>query len=198
MDTSWYLDVNHFARHTGWLHSFMRAYASSIGVVLLGVAILAGWWLSRRYSSLAVAATVWAAAGTVAAVGLNQPLIHLVSRTRPYYVLKGVEVLVPRAHDFSFPSDHATAAGAVICGLALAGRRAVAVIAAVIGLLLAFARVYVGAHYPGDVAAGLAFGATVVAVLYPLAVRVILEPIVSGLRGTALSPLVASRSAAAR
>ncbi len=36
-----------------------------------------------------------------------------------------------------------------------------------VGLLLAFDRVYVGAHYPGDVLGGLCLGAVVVLVLRP-------------------------------
>ena len=62
--------------------------------------------------------------------------------------------------DFSFPSDHAVMAGAVAAGLLLAHRRlgAVAVVAAV---LMAFSRVYIAAHYPWDVVAGLLLGAAV-------------------------------------
>jgi membrane-associated phospholipid phosphatase len=173
VDTRWYLDINRFARDTSWAHGFMAAYALWAGVTVLGLLLVAGWWRARPEGPRAVAAALWAGAGTLVAVGLNQPLAHLVGRTRPYDVLRGVEVLVPRANDFTFPSDHATAAGAVVCGLFLARRRKLAWSAAGFAALLAFARVYVGAHYPTDVIAGLAFGAAVVAVLYPLAVRIL-------------------------
>jgi len=59
------------------------------------------------------------------------------------------------------PSDHATA-GAVAVGLLFANRRW-GIVAAVLAALMAFTRVYVGAHYVSDVA-GLALGGLVVAV----------------------------------
>ena len=57
----------------------------------------------------------------------------------------------------SFPSDHATVSGAIAGGLWLTRRR-IRYIAVGLAFLMAFIRVYVGAHYPGDVIAGLAFG----------------------------------------
>ena len=106
-------------------------------------------------------------------------------RIRPYDTLHGVEVLVPRANDFTFPSDHAVAAGAAICGLLLARRWVLGGVAVAVGLFLAFARVYVGAHYPGDVVAGYLMASVVVLVvslLRPVAYRAVdvIEPTVLG------------------
>lgn len=191
VDTRWYLDVNRFARSTAWAHGFMHAYALWAGVVILGLLLVAGWWVARPVSRKAVVNATWAGAGTLIAVGLNQPLSHLVGRPRPYVALRGVEVLVPRANDFTFPSDHATVAGAVICGLFLAGHRRLGAVASVIGGFLLFARVYVGAHYPGDVVGGVVFGAIVTAALKPIGTR-ILTPIVALVEKTPLRFLVAS------
>ncbi len=59
-------------------------------------------------------------------------------------------------------------AGAVVCGLLLAGRWRLALVALLPGLLLLFAGVYVGADYPSAVATGAVFGAVAVLVLWPL------------------------------
>jgi membrane-associated phospholipid phosphatase len=199
LDRSIYLDVNRFARSTSWAHGFMSTYALWAGVAVLGVILVMSWYRSRRGGPRAVAAALWAGIGTVVAVGLNQPLAHLVKRARPYDVLHHVEVLVARAHDYSFPSDHATAAGAAVCGLFLARRFRLAWTATAFAALLAFARVYVGAHYPTDVLAGLAYGAFIVAVLYPVAMRVIV-PVVerlarSPIRWLVEAPFAPSRAA---
>ncbi|MBN9098066.1 phosphatase PAP2 family protein [Pseudonocardia sp. 73-21] len=64
------------------------------------------------------------------------------------------------------PSDHAVVAGALVVGLWVLQRR-LGVLGAALALLVAFSRVYVGVHYPSDVAVGLLFGAVVAAVVVP-------------------------------
>ena len=184
MDASWYKDVNRFAVHTAWLHGFMKPYAV-YGVGLFAMLVLAAWWYARSQANppRAVAAAIWAAAAIFVAVGLNQVIVKAVGRPRPYVTLRGVEVLVSRSSDYSFPSDHAVTGGAAVAGLWIVARysrrgiRWLALLGTALALLLAFARVYVGAHYPGDVTAGLLIGAAI-SVLGWLAVRKILTLVV--------------------
>jgi membrane-associated phospholipid phosphatase len=105
-----------------------------------------------------------------------------------------VHVLVSRTTDFSLPSDHATMAGAVAAGLFLANRRW-GTIAAAAALLMAFTRVYVGAHYLSDVLAGLALGAAV-AVIGWWAVVPLLDRLVARLARTPLRPLITAATEA--
>ena len=70
--------------------------------------------------------------------------------------------------DAGFPSDHAVMAGAATVGLWLVHRR-LGVLAALASVIMGFARVYVGAHYPQDVLAGFALGAVVSGAGYVLA-----------------------------
>lgn len=189
-DSSWFRDVNDFARATPWLHGTARAFAS-YGLVLFAALLLAGWWSARgRNDRGSLVAALWAPLGMLLALALNQPLGQAVGEARPYAALPDVLVLVHRTTDFSFPSDHAVMAGAVAAGVLLANRRlgAVAVVAA---LLMAATRVYVGAHYPGDVLAGLTLGALVTVVGYPIA-RPVIAAIVRRLEATPLKVLVAS------
>lgn len=174
IDHRLYLDVNSFARHTSFAHSFMSIYALFGGVVILGILGVIAYFRARgsQNPKEAVDNVIWTASGTLIALGLNQPLSHLVARPRPYDTLKNVEVLVGKAHDFTFPSDHATVAGAMIVGLLIADLPT-GIVALIVGLFLAFARVYVGAHYPGDVVGGLIFGSLILLLLRPLGLAII-------------------------
>jgi membrane-associated phospholipid phosphatase len=157
----WYLDVNRFARQTSAMHGFMAAYAHLGGIGLLALCLLAAWWAARMETApqRAVAFVLWAGIGTVIIWAIAHFGIKpLVGEKRPYLVLAHVEVLRPRTHGYSFPSGHATIAGAVMAGLFLARRWLIAILASVAGLFLCFARVYAGMHYPGDVIGGLLIG----------------------------------------
>jgi membrane-associated phospholipid phosphatase len=190
MDHSWFLHLNSIARATPSLHAAFRAYAR-YGVLLFAALLLWSWWTARGRRDLeAVSAALWAPVATLLAVGLNQPLGSWVHEPRPYLSLRHVEVLVSRSSDFSFPSDHAVMAGAVTVGVWLVDRR-LGLLAASAAVLMAFTRVYVGAHYPGDVLAGLLLGGVVTLISYLLARRV-LEP---GVRRLTDSPAGALLSA---
>jgi membrane-associated phospholipid phosphatase len=103
-----------------------------------------------------------------------------------------MHLLVDKTKDFSFPSDHATVAGAVAAGLFLVNRR-LGLIAIIAALAMAFARVYVGAHYPGDVAAGLVLGACATTALSRFAPLVI-EPLLRVLLKTPLRKMVTANA----
>ncbi len=186
--------VNDLARRTPWAHGAVLAYAS-YGVVLFAALILASWWTARRSGPRTMAGALWAGAATLLAVALNQPIVAAVGEARPYTAHPGIFVLAHRSADLSFPSDHAVMAGAVAAGLWLVSRRlgAAATIAA---LLMAFARVYIGAHYPRDVLAGLALGAAVALGGWALLRRPLTALVVRGER-TPLCPLLRTSGAPA-
>ncbi|MCU4184978.1 phosphatase PAP2 family protein [Acidiferrimicrobium sp. IK] len=201
LNTSVYLDLNRFSRHTAWAHGFMHHYALWLGPVLLAVVFVAAyvvsWW---RRAPRAAALLLLGGIGTVVALGLNQIVGHAAKELRPYAAHPNVLVLVAKANDYSFPSDHSIVAGGLtvsvlvaLAGGAWKGRRpagdalregaaapgilkALAAANVVLGVFLCFARVYVGAHYPGDVVAGyLLAGVVVLAafLLRPLVFRAV-------------------------
>jgi undecaprenyl-diphosphatase len=151
--------INDVAVGTPWLHAPMVAYASYGLVIFVGL-MTVGWWVSRHGDARTMATALLAPVVTVVAVVLQQPVITWFGHARPFVTHPEALVLVSRSADSSFPSDHACVVGAVTAVLLLVDRR-LGVVSAVLALLMAFARVYVGAHWPADVLAGLAFGAVV-------------------------------------
>src|SRR5579875_101770 len=180
--------LNGLAKHTPWLHGVATAYAVWAGLVILALLVVAGWLRARMQSVRSVAIAVWTPIGCVIALGFNQLIGHAVAEPRPYEELRNVDRLVPVTHDYSFPSDHAVAAGGVIVGLWLIERR-LGILGAIFGLLLAADRVYVGAHYGHDVIAGLLLGGLVVLLGRWLVVP-ILERIGAIIAATRWRPLV--------
>ena len=177
MDNSLFRWINRLAARSGWAHGFFEANAG-YGIALFAILLLVAYIDGRQHGSMrAVAGSVWAALAALAALGIGQLIGGAVDRARPYETIANVHLLVDKTTDFSFPSDHATVAGAVAVGLLLTNRRW-GIIASALAILMAFTRIYVGAHYPADVAAGLALGAAVAA-----AGRIVVVPTLTRLAG---------------
>jgi len=117
-----FLRINDLARASTGLHAPAVAYAR-YGLVVFAALILLGVWRRRGASDRDLAAAVWAGAGTVLAVAVNQPVAALVAEPRPYAVHPAALTLVDRTTDWSFPSDHSVMAGAAAVGLLLVSRR---------------------------------------------------------------------------
>jgi undecaprenyl-diphosphatase len=192
MDARMFRAVNRFADRTTWAHDTVRTYATS-GIALYAVLLLVGWWQARQDDDLGgVASVVSAGAAALAALGLAQVVGHVVGRARAATAMPATPLLVARTADFSFPSDHATAVGAVAVGLLLA-RRSLGLVACVAAVAMAFARVYVGAHYPGDVVAGLALGGVTAVLVRAIAARPLVW-VLERVRASPAGPLVARRA----
>jgi len=117
----------------------------------------------------------------VVARGLASPIANLAGkqmfrRRRPIIEVTGLPTsvgrgtLIPSARvrwrvptSPSFPSGHSAAAAAFTGALAMEAPKYVTLPVAAAAGAVAFSRVYTGAHYPGDVLAGLALGAVAAA-----------------------------------
>jgi undecaprenyl-diphosphatase len=191
-DRGFFDTINSLARHTGWLHTPMLDYAN-YGIALFAGLLLVGWWVARSTGDQAtMAAALWTPLGALAALAINQPIVNGVREARPYRVLPSMLLLAHPSSDYSFPSDHAVMAGAVAGGLFLVNRR-LGIVAALAALAMAFARVYIGAHWPDDVLVGLALGAAVTIGGFKLLERPGVA-IVGFLTRTPLRPLIVSQA----
>lgn len=88
----------------------------------------------------------------------NVVLKNLVARTRPYDVNTGIQLLVAKLHDYSFPSGHTAASFASVAALYFAGEKKLWKPALVAACLIAVSRLYLYVHYPTDVLGGMVVG----------------------------------------
>ncbi|MBU2667984.1 phosphatase PAP2 family protein [Actinoplanes bogorensis] len=113
------------------------------------LAVLAGLSLRRRQWQ----PVAQLGAALVAAFAMAQVLAHVSNQVRPFQS-HPVHQLIAHGPGVSLPSDHATAAFAIAFGVYafLSHRWGLALTGA--ALVIGFARIWVGVHYPGDVLAG--------------------------------------------
>ena len=132
----------------------------------VGAALLLKW-VRRRLGAALLAAQAAALAGCL---GFQYAML----RARP----ADVRLILATPNIPSYPSGHAAIAFAAAAVLALAGRRWWLALSAFGGAaLISLSRVYLGLHYPSDIAGGAVLGAAVGAASYGL--------LVSGARGPA-------------
>jgi undecaprenyl-diphosphatase len=136
-------------------------YFGTVWIVLAAAICL----VTRRniaFPVLLTAGSVWTADLLVFAFKAG------VERQRPSLAVPQADPLMG-AGGWSFPSGHAATAFAGAVSLTYLWRRA-APLFFLLASAIAFSRVYVGVHYPGDVLAGAALG-TVVALAWVAALR---------------------------
>lgn len=136
-----------------WMLATAEVMANDL-IYLIPIVLAVLWFLGdRRHCAVALKACIVAGLGLGASqlIGLTWP------HPRPFMMGLG-HTWMPHAADASFPSDHVTVFAAVGLCMALDGELVLGLRLLAAGLCVAWARIYLGVHFPLDMlgAAGVA------------------------------------------
>ncbi len=167
LDALAFVQINQLP-HTRKTDRFM----SRLSLVMTGGG---GWFLVLLMAMLADRRRGWSPARAVvpalwlATMTVEYPIKKWFRRRRPFISLVQAIIVGRKPGSYSFPSGHSAAAFA---GALLLARQYPGGARAFFGLasLVAFSRVYLGAHYPGDVVSGSLLG-MILARIYARALR---------------------------
>lgn len=149
--------INGLAGRSRLLDAVMVAFAQYSPLVLALILLVVYFAPDprRRWRRLVA---IYAGAAALVALAVSYVIGLAWYRPRPFVADPTlVHALVAHANDSSFPSDHATLAFAIALGLWSLGPAWGPLLLA-LGVVVAFARVFVGVHWPTDVLAGAILG----------------------------------------
>ena len=157
MDWRLYRAIYDVSLHHHWVgnlfHGVEAASIPFMVVVTCALWLLAPPGGSRKWKLAAGGGLI--SAGLALAV--NRVIAALWFRERPFLAHHVAHPWI-NSHDASFPSDHSSASFAIAFAVLLLDP-VVGAVFLVLALVIAVGRLFIGAHYPGDVAAGVLIGA---------------------------------------
>ncbi len=148
LNQQWFLWINADSTSPAWLLALATFTAD---YVLYGVPlILVALWLGGKHREAAVKALFV----TLIALGIGQLIGLVYVHPRPFMIPLG-HSFAQHLADTSFPSDHGILFFSVSLALMLGGLRLLGAAVLVLGLTVAWSRVYLGIHFPFDMVGAL-------------------------------------------
>ena len=173
MDAALVLALHQLSITQAWFGTSVLVVAQA-GIFLLPIALLVIWLVASTPNDGRREAIVAGVASALVAIAVGLVLERILNRPRPFVEL-GFEPLFPHAADSSFPSDH-TLVGVALISPMLWQSSKLGIWLLAWALIVGFARVAAGVHYPTDIV-----GSTLLALALAGAVWVATRPVRSWL-----------------
>lgn len=157
-----FISINGGDSTPAWLVKIAIVIADDL-IYLIPLLLLGLWlWGDHTRRSLALKACMV----TLVSLAANQAICALWPHPRPFMIGLGHAWMV-HAADSSFPSDHMTVFSSIGLTLLFDGIASWGIAVLVAGLSVAWARVFLGVHFPLDMAGALGVSAVVFVALTP-------------------------------
>jgi len=152
LDAELFLAINHLP-HNRWLNGFFYFFTFTFSAGLGWYAVLAGLALMGKPRRSLEAASHTILPLSVATMTVEYPIKTFFRRRRPFIDVIQATVIGKKPGSWSFPSGHSSGAfaGASLISRYYPHQRPYLYL---IAALVAFSRIYLGDHYPGDVLSG--------------------------------------------
>jgi undecaprenyl-diphosphatase len=150
--------INDQAGRSAILDAAMKLSANDLVFLIAPLLLLLWFWpvsTANQAQNQRVAALAFLS--TCLALALGMLISHLHYEARPFVSDRSTRLLISHAVDNAFPSDHATVAFAV-AGTVVWFKRRPGVWLLGAATLIGVARIYVGVHWPSDVAGAALLG----------------------------------------
>lgn len=175
MDYHLLLDLNRFSVHHDAIEDPLNAYVGVSEILFVVILVLLFFAVRGRWRQLARRCAIAGGLSAGLALLIGHFISQAVARPRPFVAHPHtVHAFLAHAPDYSFPSDHSTAAFAIAMAIFLR-QRAWGAVVLVLAFLIALGRVMLGLHYPSDVVGGAVLGILTAVVLWLPVFRRVLD-----------------------
>ena len=163
MNYSLFYFFNHLAGHYDWIDDLMEVFAQDIvWIMLAAIAFL--WFTGKESNQKLVFYSFFSA--SVALLIASMVISPTMNHARPFVEHQVIQ-LIPHAPDASFPSDHATLAFSIAFSV-LFVKRKLGILMLLLAVVTGISRIYVGVHYPGDIAGAITLSFFISFIVYKL------------------------------
>ncbi|MBB6447166.1 undecaprenyl-diphosphatase [Bacillus benzoevorans] len=162
MNYTLFKSINQLAGHHPYLDGLMVG-VTNYSLLICALVLLLMWFFGKeQYKKTVVYAGITCALG----LSINFIIGHIFFEPRPF-VTHTVHLLITHAPDASFPSDHTTGAFALALAVLFVHRK-IGIGMLLFACLTGFSRIYVGHHYPFDIAGSIIVSLAVSLIVYKL------------------------------